>query len=139
NGAAVSYAKRGAIYVQRIGRRARRIAAGSHPTTDGGRRGGVRAIAYQRAGAVYQTTTGHPERLISPGTAPSMTAGAAQTMFAHGPFVYMYAIANNYGKRPPQGFCPQGTVADIATSARGNYVAFACKRSAIYLAYIGPK
>ncbi len=144
NGSAISYTKRGTIYAQRIGRRARRVAKGTGATSDGGRTsssppGDVRAVAYERGSAVYQRTLGRKEHLISLGGRPSMTAGAAQTMFAYGPFVYMYATSNNYGKRPPQGFCPEGTVNEIATSARANYVAFACKGDAIYLSYIGPK
>lgn len=144
NGSSVSYAKRGTIYAQRIGGRARRIAKGGEPSSDGGRTsssppGAVRAVAYERGGAVYQTTIGRNEHLVSLGGRPSMTAGAAQTIFAYGPFIYMYATSNNYGKRPPQGFCPEGTVSEIATSARANYIAFACKGGAVYLSYVGPK
>jgi len=119
---------------------------GSRPTPDGGRagahpKGNIRAVSYERSGSVYVAAVGGREKLISPGISPSMTAGGAQVMFAHGPFLYLWAVSNNFGKQVPQGLCPpgQGRVVDAYTSARGNYVAFTCGGGAIYLSYIGPK
>jgi hypothetical protein len=148
NGAAVSYARGGAVYTQRLrGRsRARRAGRGRRPTSDLGQAGhhptgNIRAVAYERGGVVYEARIGGRSRRISRGSAPTMTAGGGETMFAFGPSVYMYATSNHFGERLPLGICPpgQGTVTDTATSARGNYVALACAGGAIYLAYVGPK
>lgn len=144
NGAGVSFARAGNVYALRIGGRARLIGKGARPSPDGGGtgtrpRGVLRTVGYERAGGV--STVGGRERLVSPGVAPSTTAGGAQTLFAHGPFVYLYAISNRFGKQAPQGVClaEHGYVTEVYTSARGNYVAFACAGGALILSYIGPK
>lgn len=72
---------------------------------------------------------------------PAMTAGGTQVMFAKGPFVYLWAVSNNFGKKLPQGYCPpgQGNVNHMFTSARGNYIAFSCTGGNAYLTYVGDK
>lgn len=145
NGESVSYANHGTIYAQRMHGRPRKVGRGSTPTSDGGRiatrPGTIRAVAYARGGVVYQNAIGGKERAISPGTAPTMSSGGTQTMFAFGPYLYIYAVSNRFGKVLPQGLCPpgHGTIAETSTSARGNYIAFTCSSGALYLAYAGPK
>jgi hypothetical protein len=70
-----------------------------------------------------------------------MSAGGTQVMFGTGPFVYIWAVSNNFGKKLPQGYCPngQGDVSQVFSSARGNYLVFSCAGGNSYLTYIGDK
>lgn len=143
NGRNVSYGKAGKVMVQRIGGRAKRIGSGVNPTSDhGGASGGnIRRVAYERDGSTFISTVRGRERLMSAGGVPFMTAGATQVMFAAGPYVYLYAVSNHFGKPGPQGYCPegQGSVKSLQPSARGNYIVFSCAGGAAYLSYVGAK
>jgi hypothetical protein len=142
NGQQISYAKNGRILAHRIGGGARSVASGSNPTSDGGRPAGkIRKVAYERDGQSYWSSVGGGERHIDAGVFPAMTAGGTQVMFANGPFVYLYAVSNNFGKKLPQGYCPagDGTINSLFPSARGNYIVFSCTGGSAYLTYIGPK
>jgi hypothetical protein len=142
NGKQVSYGQGGNVYARRVGGGARRLAAGSNPVSDGGRPAGkVRFVSYERAGASYWKSVSVGERRIGPGTSPVMSAGGSQVMFGTGPFVYIWAVSNNFGKALPQGYCPggQGDVNQVFSSARGNYLVFSCTGGNAYLTYIGHK
>ncbi|MGH2918553.1 MAG: Calx-beta domain-containing protein [Solirubrobacteraceae bacterium] len=142
NGKQISYAKSGRVFARRVGGGARHFAAGSNPTSDGGRPAGkIRHVAYERGGASFWKSIGTNERRIGPGALPAMTAGGTQVMFASGPFVYLWAVSNNFGKKLPQGYCPQGqgNVNHMHTSARGNYIVFSCTGGNAYLTYLGDK
>jgi len=75
------------------------------------------------------------------GTGARPTAGGGQVIFGSGPFVYLYALSNNFGKKAPQGFCPAGTgdVTQTSPSGRGNYIVFSCSGGLVYLSYVGGK
>ncbi|MDQ3675652.1 MAG: hypothetical protein M3401_02435 [Actinomycetota bacterium] len=142
NGKQISYSRSGEVYARRVGGGARRLAAGSNPTSDGGRPAGkIRKVAYERGGQSFWKKLGGGERRIGPGAMPAMSAGGTQVMFANGPFVYLYAVSNDFGKKLPQGYCPQGQgdVNDLFTSARGNYIVFSCTTGNAYLTYLGDK
>jgi hypothetical protein len=143
NGSQISYSMGGNVYVRRLrGGAPRHLAAGINPVSDGGRPAGkIRKIAYERGGQTYLKSLGGGERGIGPGAMPAMSAGGSQVMFGHGPFVFIYAVSNNFGKKLPQGYCPpgQGNVNDLFTSARGNYIVFSCSGGNAYLTYIGHK
>jgi len=138
----ISYTQNGMVYTRRVGGGARRVAPGINPTADGDRPGGrIGRVAYTRGASTYIKKAGSAERHIGSGVQPSMTAGGAQVMFGHGPFIYMYAVSNSFGKKLPKGYCPpgQGSVNNISTSARGNYIVFSCTGGNAYLSYIGEK
>ncbi|MGH2839358.1 MAG: hypothetical protein ACRDKY_00865, partial [Solirubrobacteraceae bacterium] len=147
NGAGLSYARGSGIYVR--GRRggARKIAAGSNPAAEGGKpatpsRGRIRSVAYQRGGTVHYKDVGGKNRTVSTGAAAGQpSAGGGQVMFGSGPFVYLYAKSNNFGKTAPQGYCPpsQGNVTATYPSGRGNYIVFSCSGGLVYLSYLGGK
>lgn len=142
NGKQISYARGGRVYARRIGGGARRFGAGANPSSDGGRPAGkIRHVAYERGGASFWKSVGVGERRIGPGAMPAMTAGGTQVMFAKGPFVYLWAASNSFGKKLPQGYCPQGQgdVTHMYTSARGNYIVFSCTGGNAYLTYVGHK
>ncbi len=142
NGKQISYANGGRVFTRRVGGGARRVAAGANPTSDGGRPAGkIRHVAYERGGASFYKALGTGEQSIGPGALPAMTAGGTQVMFAKGPFVYLWAVSNRFGKKLPQGYCPpgQGDVNHMFTSARGNYIVFSCTGGNAYLTYVGDK
>lgn len=142
NGKQISYGRGGRVYARRIGGRARSLARGEEPTAEHGGTGGVlRKVAYHRDGSAFWSTVRGRERRIGPGSMPTMTAGGMHVMFANGPFIYLYAVSNDFGKKRPQGYCPQGQgqIRDLHTSSRGNYIVFSCSGGNSYLTYIGPK
>ncbi|MDQ3676737.1 MAG: hypothetical protein M3401_08050 [Actinomycetota bacterium] len=146
NGAGLSYAKRGRIYVRARSGGARRVASGSDPAAEGGkpsspRRGRLRSVAYKRGGVVHYKHVGGRDRRVGSGTAARPSAGGGQVMFGSGPYVYLYAVSNSFGKKAPQGFCPsgQGNVTETYPSGRGNYIVFSCSAGRIYLSYLGGK
>jgi Calx-beta domain len=142
NGKQISYAKSGRVFARRIGGGARGFAPGANPTSDGGRPAGkIRHVAYERGGESYWKSIGVSEKRIGPGASPAMTAGGTQVMFSNGPFVYLWAVSNNFGKKLPQGYCPagEGDVNHLFTSARGNYIVFSCTGGNAYLTYVGHK
>jgi len=142
NGKQISYSKGGRVYARRMGGGARSVAPGDTPTSDGGRPAGkIRKVAYHRDGHAFWATVRGRERRIGRGTMPAMTAGGTQVMYANGPFIYLYAVSNDFGKKLPQGYCAagQGAINSLFTSARGNYIVFSCSGGNAYLTYIGPK
>lgn len=142
NGKQISYARGERVFARRLRGPAHRVAAGNEPTSDHGGPGGkLRKLAFQRGGHAFWASVAGRERRIGAGSMPAITAGGAQVMFAHGPFVYLYAVSNRFGKKRPQGYCPagQGDVSDLSTSSRGNYIVFSCAGGDAYLTYIGPK
>jgi hypothetical protein len=146
NGASIGYAKGGGVYVRGRSGGAHRVASGTDPTGDGGkpsnpRRGKLRSVAYESGGVIYYKDVGGQNRMVSAGTAAHPTNGGGQVLFGSGPYVYLYATSNNFGKGRPQGYCPpgQGNVTSIRPSARGNYVVFSCSGGRAYLSYLGGK
>lgn len=142
NGKQISYAQAGRVFARRIGGRGRSVARGAEPTSDHGGPGGkLRKVAYHRGSHAFWASVRGREHRIGPGSMPTMTAGGMHVMFANGPFVYLYAVSNEFGKKRPQGYCPagQGQVNDLFTSSRGNYIVFSCSGGNAYLTYIGPK
>lgn len=105
----------------------------------GAPRGRIRSVAYQRGGVVYYKDVGGKNRRISAGSAGQPSAGGGQVTFASGPYVYLYAKSNNFGKKAPQGFCPpgQGDVTATYPSGRANYIVFSCSAGGAYLSFIG--
>ena len=142
NGAQVGYAKNGKVLVRRVGGRAKTIASGANPSVDADApQGKVRRVAYERGPSTYVKTVGGGERFVSPGSLPVMSAGSSQAMFAYGPYAYLYAVSNSFGKKQPQGFCPpdQGIITGLDLSARGNYSVLSCSGGAAYLFFLGGK
>ena len=142
NGTQISYAQGGRVFARRIGGRARSVARGAEPTSDHGGTGGkLRTVAYHRGANAYWASVRGREHRIGRGSMPTMTAGGMHVMFANGPFIYLYAVSNDFGKKRPQGYCPagQGQINDLVTSSRGNYIVFSCSGGNAYLTYIGPK
>lgn len=136
----------GAPYAKRPGTRLRKLAGvggvSSPNLTFNGKQ-----ISYARGGRVFARRLRGPAHRVAAGNetsdhgGPAMTAGGAQVMFANGPFVYLYAVSNRFGKKRPQGYClaGQGDVRDPSTSSRGNYIIFSCAGGGAYLTYVGPK
>ena len=144
NGRGLTYAKGGSIYAGSIDGDVNRVASGSNPFPDGGdtasgRRGKVRYVSYERGGKVrYRRLRGFNRIIGNPGTGGHPTAGGGQVMFGSGPFVYLYAVSNNFGKKAPQGFCPAGgNVTQTFPSGRGNYIVFSCSTGGVFLSYVG--
>jgi len=145
NGRGLTYAKGGKIYAGSINGDVNKVASGSNPFPDGGntasgKKGKVRYVSYERGGKVRYRRLGGFNRIIgSPGTGGHPTAGGGQVMFGSGPFVYVYAVSNNFGKKAPQGFCPasSGAVTQTYPSGRGNYIVFSCSTGGVYLSYVG--
>jgi hypothetical protein len=141
-GEQVAYARKGVVAVRRVkrGGGARRAGTGTNPTSDGGPVGRIGRVAYERGGSTFIRSVGGKERRMETNSSlPSMSVGGARAFFAAGPFVYLYAVKNNFGSPAPQGFCPldQGNVTAVSASGRANYVAFACSGGAVYLASVG--
>jgi hypothetical protein len=146
NGAGLSYAKGGSVYVRGKSGGASRVGSGSNPAAEGGKpsrpkHGRIRSVAYERGGVVYYKDVGGKNRRVSAGTGAQPTNGGGQVLFGAGPFVYLYATSNNFGKGRPQGHCPpgQGDVTATYPSACGNYVVFSCSGGLVYLSYLGGK
>lgn len=144
NGLQVSYAQSGKVRVRPVkGGAARGVASGANPSADDGRpKGKVRRIAYERGGAAFIAPVGGGEKLMALGSSlPAMSAGGTQALFAFGPFAYLYAVSNSFGKAKPQGFCPsgQGVINGLALSARGNYAVLSCTGGPAYLSFLGGK
>jgi len=138
NGAGLSYAKGSSTYAGSIGGSVKKVASGAGTAPDGGDpanpgQGKVRYVSYQRGGSVFYRRLGGFNRRIA--------AGAGQVIFGAGPFVYLYAVSNDFGKKAPQGFCPAGSgdVTQTYPSGRGNYVVFSCAAGGVYLSYLGGK
>jgi len=144
NGAQIGYAKNGKVLVRRVAGGGRNtIAGGSNPSVDADApQGKVRRLAYQRGGSTFIKAVSGGERLMAPRSSlPVMSAGASQAMFASGPYAYLYAVSNDFGKPNPQGFCPedQGVINGLDLSARGNYSVLSCSGGAAYLYFLGGK
>ncbi|MDX6688566.1 MAG: hypothetical protein QOG15_23 [Solirubrobacteraceae bacterium] len=141
NGSQVAYDQNGAVRVRSTkGGAARGVASGGNPSADAGRpKGKVRRVAYQRGSSTFIAAVGGGEKLMSPGTLPAMSAGGTAAMFAFGPYAYLYAVSNGFGKAAPQGACPagQGSINGLALSARGNYAVFSCSGGPAYLSFLG--
>jgi len=146
NGVGLSYAKGGSIYAGSISGNVRKVASGAGPAPDGGdtgsrSKGKVRYVSYERGGSVYYRRLGGFGRRLSVGTGARPTAGGGQVIFGSGPFVYLYALSNDFGKQAPQGFCPAGggDVTQTYPSGRGNYIVFSCSGGGVYLSYVVAK
>jgi len=67
-------------------------------------------------------------------------ADRSQAAFAAGPYAYLYAVSNNFGKASPQGFCPdQSFINGLDLSARGNYIVLSCTDGPARLSFLGGK
>jgi len=146
NGVGLSYAKGSSIYAGSINGNVSKVATGSNPAPDGGNtasgsKGKIRNVSYERGGKVRYRRLGGFNRSVSEGTGAQPTAGGGQVIFGAGPFVYLYAVSNNFGKKAPQGFCPSGTgdVTRTSPSGRGNYIVFSCSGGGVYLSYVVAK
>lgn len=146
NGVSLTYAKGGSVYMRGRSGGAHRVASGTNPAGEAGkpsnpRRGKLRYLAYESGGAIFYKDVGGQNRRVGAGIAPHPSGGGAQVMFGSGPFVYIYALSNDFGKKLPQGYCPagQGNVTSLHPSARGNYLVFSCSGGQAYLAYLGGK
>jgi len=144
NGVGLSYAKGGSIYVGSINGSVKKVASGARPAPDAGDpsnpgQGKVRFVSFQRGGSVYYRRLGGFNRRVATGVGAQPTAGGGQVIFGSGPFIYLYAVSNNFGKRAPQGFCPAGggDVAQTSPSGRANYIAFSCSGGGLYLSFLG--
>jgi len=144
NGLQVTYSRNGKVLVRRAaGGTKTTIAAGSNSSADGdGPKGKIRRVAYERGNATYIKGLGAGEKLMTSGSSlPVMSGGASQAMFAFGPYAYLYAVSNSFGKAAPQGDCPEGrgVIDGLDLSARGNYAVLSCTDGPVYLAFLGGK
>jgi Calx-beta domain len=143
NGLQVGYGQSGKVRVRRVGGGATKgVAVGANPSADGGRpKGKIRRVVYERASMAFIAKVGGGEKLMSPGALPAMSAGGTQAMFAYGPYAYLYAVSNSFGKAKPQGVCPllAGFINGLSMSGRGNYAVFSCSGGPAYLSFLGGK
>ena len=143
NGVQVSYSRSGKALVRRTaGGGVRSVATGANTSADSDKPGGkVSRISYERGGATYIKGIAGGERLMEAGSSlPVTSGGGSQAAFAAGPYAYLYAVSNNFGKASPQGFCPdQSFINGLDLSARGNYIVLSCTDGPARLSFLGGK
>jgi len=139
----VSYSRNGKVLVRRAaGGGVKSLASGANSSADSDKPSGkVSRISYERGGATYIKGVGAGEKRMEAGsTLPVTSGGGSQAAFAAGPFAYLYAVSNSFGKVSPQGFCPDQSFIDgLDLSARGNYIVLSCTGGAAYLSFLGGK